>query len=236
MKTLDSGACKAEENMARDADLLKDLASLAKPLLHLYDWEGPSLTYGYFVKPEKLLNVESLKKRGIQAARRPTGGGVVFHLWDLAFSFLMPSHHPKFSLNPLQNYHFVNQAVLNAMEEYLKASSLELIPDHFPKVSSESEFFCMARPTKYDVVLNGVKIAGAAQRLTKAGYLHQGTISLASPDRALLEDVLNGDETLIQAMERYTFSPLGKAEKRDLLNARLSLKELLKKHLKEKCN
>jgi lipoate-protein ligase A len=44
----------------------------------------------------------------------------------------------------------------------------------------------MARPTKYDVMLQGRKIAGAAQRKTKAGFLHQGTIALLCPDPELL--------------------------------------------------
>lgn len=229
LEILDTGRKSAEENMQKDAFLLEALSTNKDPILHFYDWEGDSLTYGYFLDPKKLLDVEELAKRKISTARRPTGGGVVFHLWDLAFSFLMPSSHPKCSLNPLDNYAFVNGLVMNAMQEFLGGKSpLALTPQHFPVEAQKGENFCMARPTKYDVVMDGVKIAGAAQRLTKSGYLHQGTISLAKPSSELLLAVL-GNKGLVDAMERYTFCPLGEASREVLDEERSRLKLLLAK-------
>src|SRR6266700_1709494 len=35
---------------------------------------------------------------------------------------------------------------------------------------------CFANPVRADVMLNGRKVAGAAQRRTRAGLLHQGSI------------------------------------------------------------
>ncbi len=235
LQVLDTGVKSAEENMQKDASLLEGLSTSGDPILHFYDWEGDSLTYGYFLDPKKLLDVEELKRRKISAARRPTGGGVVFHLWDLAFSFLMPASHPKCSLNPLDNYAFVNGLVMNAMQEFLGGKSpLTLTPQHFPVEAQKGEHFCIARPTKYDVVMDGVKIAGAAQRLTKSGYLHQGTISLAKPSAELLLAVL-GNKGLVEAMERYTFSPLGEAAQEELQKARLRLKAFLTSHFQTLC-
>lgn len=234
MKIIDTGKKSAVENMRRDALFLQELSDQKEPLLHFYDWEGDSLTYGYFIRPEKFLDLEEMQKRGISLAKRPTGGGIVFHIWDLAFSFLMPSTCPKFSLNPLSNYQFVNQVVLRSVQEFLKGGkSLELTPEHFPKESLASEYFCMARPTKYDVVLGGLKIAGAAQRLTKAGYLHQGTISLAKPQRELLLAVLKEKGDLVKAMENHTFCPLGQASESDLQKARSLLKAHLSKQFQD---
>src|SRR5580692_6228766 len=104
MRVLDTGPASAEKNMQIDADLLESLAE--EPILHFYEWEKRSITYGYFVKPEELLHLENLKRHGIDHARRPTGGGIVFHLWDLAFSVLIPSSSPHFSQNSLENYAF----------------------------------------------------------------------------------------------------------------------------------
>jgi lipoate-protein ligase A len=160
-------------------------------------------------------------------ARRPTGGGIVFHIWDFAFSFLMPSKHPACSENTLENYRFVNETVLEAVGGYLSLEAL-LIPEHAPLLGPNCAHFCMARPTIYDVVYRGLKIAGAAQRRTKNGYLHQGTISLAFPHLGLLKSVLLFEEEIARAMEAYTFAPLGRLWTPSALQgARGKLRELL---------
>jgi lipoate-protein ligase A len=155
--------------------------------------------------------MERVASNHVSLARRPTGGGIVFHIWDFAFSFLMPSGHSAFSLNTLDNYRFVNEAVLDAVKElFTLRDPVELIPENASADALDCAHFCMARPTQYDVVYQGRKIAGAAQRRRKQGYLHQGTISLAFPDLLLLDELLLSKEEVVRAMSSYTFSPLGK--------------------------
>lgn len=215
---LDTGIASAEMNMSLDAKLLNELNST--PVLHLYDWKGPSATYGHFIQPEKHLDLLFIDKHQLSIARRPTGGGIVFHIWDYAFSFLMPATHPLFSLNTLENYRFVNLVVLDVIKEFLSLQApLGLIKDSLPVQGVDCQNFCMARPTQYDVVYNGVKIAGAAQRKTKRGYLHQGTISLAFPDEEFLRDVLLVKSDVVNAMRAYTFAPLGRLSDSKILNA-----------------
>ena len=38
------------------------------------------------------------------------------------------------------------------------------------------ESLCFARPTGYDILVEGAKVAGGAQRATRDGLLHQGSI------------------------------------------------------------
>lgn len=90
----------------------------------------------------------------------------------------------------------------------------------------------MARPTKYDVVLNGKKIAGAAQRKTKKGFLHQGTIALKRPSREYLSTVLLPGTKVLEAIEAHTFPLL--QEQEDLEKGREALKyELQNQFTKE---
>ena len=182
------------------------------------------MTFGHFVKPETLLNLESAQKLGLDLARRPTGGGVVFHLWDLAFSVLIPAKSSLFSTGTLDNYNLVNQVVKDAVAEMIGKQEMELIPEDATYQDPDCTRFCMARPTKYDVVLNGKKIAGAAQRKTKDGFLHQGTIALIMPEMELLTAVLPSEAVRL-AMEQTTM-PLV----RNLHEGRKQLCELLKKH------
>jgi len=210
LRILDTGVAAAEENMKLDGRLLDGLDPAGQPILHLYRWDGPSATYGHFVQAGKHLDLEKVALHRVKLARRPTGGGIVFHIWDLAFSFLMPANHPAFSLNTLDNYQFVNHVVLAAVSDLFDLKQgAALIPESFPSSNKACQNFCMAKPTQYDVVYKGMKIAGAAQRKTKQGYLHQGTISLASPHFPLLREVLRSQEAILDAMASYTFAPLG---------------------------
>ena len=231
LKILDTEVNSAEKNMKLDAELLAGLDPNSVPILHLYDWEEDSATYGYFIHPDKYLDLDRAKKRKLAFARRPTGGGIVFHTWDLAFSFLLGSGHPSFSHNTLQNYAFVNRVVLEAMKGFLKKKEeMELITVSVIAPDPVTHHFCMARPTQYDVILKGKKIAGAAQRKTKPGYLHQGTISLAMPKEDLLKEVLLFPEVYM-SMLKYTYAPLKEDwTKKDLYEARSMMKQKLKEN------
>lgn len=197
--------------MRLDEKLLMEMDPAGPCILHLYQWDSPAATYGYFIDPSKYIDLNKSRQHRIALARRPTGGGIVFHIWDLAFSFLMPAHHPRFSLNTLDNYRFVNESVLEIMKDYLELREpLEMISSNASSTCETAAQFCMARPTIYDVVYQGRKIAGAAQRRRKNGYLHQGTISLALPQADLLTDVLLSQKEVVQAMMAYSFAPLGR--------------------------
>lgn len=221
---LDTGIRSAEDNMRLDEKLLEELT---QPTLHLYRWARPSATYGYFIRPAEHLDLDKATLRHLDLARRPTGGGIVFHIWDLAFSFLLPSSHPAFSLGTLDNYRFVNQAVLEVVQTFFSFSG-ELVVQEALSLGDERLNFCMAKPTQYDVVVQGTKVAGAAQRRRKQGYLHQGTISLAYPQIDLLQDVLLSKKDVLEAIQAVTFAPLGRLwEAAQLEKIRRELEKLL---------
>ncbi|MCH9633358.1 MAG: Octanoyltransferase LipM [Chlamydiae bacterium] len=197
---LDTGVDSAIGNMSRDEKILSHLAPNGSPILHLYQWKQDSLTYGYFAKPEKLLDPSGMKKHSIDCARRITGGGVTLHFIDFAFSFFMPRQHPHFSENTLENYAFVNKRVSEALRPLLANEQINAYECISNERADESFFFCMAKPTRYDVMVGDKKVGGAAQRKTTNGYLHHGTIALAKPDLNVLNDILREKEKVVQAM------------------------------------
>lgn len=230
-KIVDTGIDTAEKIMQKDQDLLEKLALEKDPILHFYEWSGPSATYGYFLDPAKFFCLKAVKEKGLQLARRPTGGGIIFHLWDFAFSALIPASHPAFSQNTLQNYATINLRVLAAVEEFLKKRGCELT-EHDGQILGEGcANFCMAKPTKYDVMLEGKKVAGAAQRKTKAGLLHQGSLSLVMPCKELLQEVLLSELNVLEAMSSFTYPILGeKATALEIPLRRKEIQELIIKH------
>jgi lipoate---protein ligase len=229
---IDTGVRSAEENMALDAEFLEGLDDHSLPILHFYDWKRESATFGYFVKPSDYLNLKAAREKGLDLARRPTGGGIVFHIWDLAFSILIPAHHPHFSENTLENYAFVNRAVLRSVRNFLSdRPHLELIENDAAAFDPSCRRFCMAQPTKYDVVLKGRKIAGASQRKTKKGFLHQGTIALKVPSEEYLNAILLPGTKVLEAMQANTFALLSEDE--DLDEGRRAMKRELEFQLTE---
>lgn len=227
-KLIEREAASATSNMEFDAALLRSLDPAGPPILHLYDWVKPSLTYGFFAHPEKLLNLEAVEKHGFDLARRPTGGGVVFHVWDLAFSVLIPAESTLYSQNTLDNYELINQVIFTIVQNFIGTSAMMSLTPHDAMMKNPQQaFFCMARPTKYDLVVGKKKIAGAAQRKMKQGFLHQGTIALQFPDLNLLDEILPSEDVR-EAMRQTTFPILG--ENDSIEDGRTQLRELLKTH------
>lgn len=195
----------ADKIMEKDTILLETLNPAQEPILHFYEWKSPSITYGHFIKVDQILNLQALEELKIEVAKRPTGGGVIIHLFDLAFSFLLPSGHPSFSLNTLENYRVVNNLVQKAILPFIHEKSPELLKVD-PVDDSVGKHFCMAKPTIYDVIVGDKKVAGAAQRRKSQGFLHQGSIAISPPDLSILRCILKDPDLLIPKMQNYSFS------------------------------
>jgi len=226
---LDTGSHTAQENMTFDRELLSALHKDDEPLLHFYTWKEPSFTYGHFIRPHEHLCREGLEKWGLKGARRPTGGGITFHIGDFAFSALVPASHPRYSANPLENYRFIHGMVWQAIDAVFRLPGKErgLLATESPSLDKKCRFFCMAQPSKYDLTLGGKKIGGAAERRGKNGFLHQGFISLEPVDRALLEEVLLKNSKVSEAMKRHAMGLLEVEKSYSLAEARHLLKKSL---------
>lgn len=231
LQVIDTGKASASKNMEIDQKLLDTLVSSPDPILHLYDWEADSATYGYFIDPFAFLNAQTVKRHPLQLAKRPTGGGIVFHLSDFAFSLLVPSTHWAFSVNTLDNYAFVNRIVADSVQQFLgRSQSTELLQVENVPLDQPSRHFCMAKPTKYDVMLEGRKVGGGAQRRMKQGFLHQGTISLAMPSEKFLNEILRPGSSVLESMKKNTFALLGQTyTPQELKEAKESFRQLFVK-------
>ena len=208
---LDGADKSAQINMEMDSDLLNKMDPSSRPILHIHRWKMPSCTYGYFFSKDKHLKKT---REGMDLARRPTGGGMVFHAFDISFAAILPLNFPGVTHVTLDNYKLINKAVLKAVKTFLEKkgdrsydSLFSLLESEGKDPSSDARYFCMAKPTIYDVVLsNGQKVAGAAQRRTKKALLHQGTISLSLPSEEVICHMLLQGPSIYKAMKQTTFA------------------------------
>jgi lipoate-protein ligase A len=150
-------------NMAIDEVLL---SSGRSAILRFYRWNQPTISFGFFVP-----FAEACGAAGDRVmVRRWTGGGIVTHGEDLTYSIMIGSNNGAFSLPSKIVYQRVHAALSSALHEIGIATALTEANE--PKLSEA----CFANPVVSDVIENGRKIAGAAQRKTRSGLLHQGSI------------------------------------------------------------
>jgi lipoate-protein ligase A len=221
-------AAPPQEIMDKDALLLKNLHKSSKAILHHYEWQGDAATHGCFVNPYDYLDRDAVKETGLSLGKRPTGGGIIFHIADLAFSFLLPVSHPAYSTNTLESYAFVNNIVIDAITSVTGEKTLSLLPVDPQALDTACQHFCLAKPTKYDVIVNGRKLGGAAQRRTRNGFLHQGSITLGMLSQSYLKKILKKETRVQEAMNGHSQGLLSADwTEAELQTLRKSLKDAL---------
>src|SRR6266480_5733649 len=171
----------AAMNMAIDEALLD---SVAIPSIRFYRWRSPALSFGYFGKFTDV--ADYLGQRDL--VRRWTGGGIVFHGEDLTYSIAVPPSDPVFSESSRSIYEKIHRALAGALVangEHVELAPVAGVGDagvaklakgtgvSDPGYNIDRGYSCFANPVRADVILNGRKIAGAAQRRTRRGLLQQ---------------------------------------------------------------
>jgi lipoate-protein ligase A len=152
--------------MAVDEALLREVR---EPVLRIYEWSVPAVSLGYF-QPAALAGERPF-------VRRYTGGGLVDHAHDVTYTIVLPRAHPWMELSMPESYCLVHQGVQAALAACGIES--ELTP---ASIGIESEA-CFQKPVRFDIVSGVQKLSGAAQRRTREGLLHQGSILLPDPAR-----------------------------------------------------
>lgn len=149
-------------NMAVDEALLEFAPT---PSIRFYSWRRPALSFGYFGAYAEI--ADEAEER--ELVRRWTGGGIVLHGADQTYSLILPQPHAAEARSARAVYSAIHGAIQRALAGNLDAV---LAQQDAPKISDA----CFANPVVADVLVNGRKIAGAAQRRTRAGLLHQGSV------------------------------------------------------------
>ena len=152
------------QNMAMDEALLLT-ASL--PVLRFYRWREPAVTFGYFLNFGEVAAMAGDRP----LMRRWTGGGIVEHGEDFTWSLIVPAACPVHRMRPVASYGAIHAAVAEAMAA--TGSPVHQVPLDQP---SPAGGLCMTAPAPGDLLWNGQKVAGAGQRRSRHGLLHQGTI------------------------------------------------------------
>ncbi|WP_367874748.1 lipoate--protein ligase family protein [Luteolibacter sp. Populi] len=148
------------ENMAVDEWLAE---SCDLPVLRSYTWQPGWGSFGYFVKRAEL------PENGLRWVRRWTGGGIVDHRADWTYTLFVPRGFGLAEARGAESYRLIHGALAAAM-----GGAARLAAAGPSAVGGE----CFIQPVEHDILdPAGRKIAGAGQRRTVRGLLHQGSVA-----------------------------------------------------------
>jgi lipoate-protein ligase A len=168
-------SCDGPMQMALDEVLLGEVTT---PTLRIYLWQGPCVTFGYF---QRIAGVRAAFP-DLPAVRRWTGGGIVHHGEDFTFSLMIPKGHSSASMPPVLFYKELHGMLARWLSRTL---SREV------DVAGEGDLCagdaCFVSPAMDDLLVEGRKILGGAQRRHGGALLYQG--SLQGVNRHLLTPV-----------------------------------------------
>ena len=165
----------AAMNMAIDEALWE---TAVVPTIRFYHWGFPAVSFGYFGKFSDVAIYAAER----DLVRRWTGGGIVFHGDDLTYSIVIPASDPVFDESSIAIYEKIHRSLCAALVKSGQRAVVAGGVDHgdcsaAPRAAvSASGYNCFANPVRADVMMDGRKIAGAAQRRTRRGLLQQGSI------------------------------------------------------------
>ena len=166
-------------NMAVDEALLKEAALVGTPVLRVYRWDRPTLSFGYFLREAE---AQAARRPGEIMIRRWTGGGVVHHEAAVTWSLAVPLAEAFCQVSPAESYVRLHKSLAHC----LTVAGMEGISVVPAALAAPAGGLCAEAPAPGDLLRQGWKIAGAGQRRTRQGLLHQGVIFL--PETELSSD------------------------------------------------
>jgi lipoate-protein ligase A len=170
-------------NMAIDEALL--ISEL--PVLRLYRWNPPGLSIGY-AQSVKEINTTFCTENNIALVRRITGGSAVLHEHELTYSVIMGEEF--LSRSVLLSARKISEGIMRALELLGISASRQTAPARTMRTAA-----CFDEPSWYEILVNGRKIVGSAQRRVRGKVLQHGVL-LISIDVVRYARCFTSDETL----------------------------------------
>lgn len=166
-------------NMAVDEAILRELEhGTGTPTLRLYSWQPYCISLGQSQKSDQELDFDKVRSAGIDVVRRFTGGRAVYHSNEWTYSVIGPIESGTWSTSLSSTYEKIGRVLALALRSLGGAVELER-GDHtegFQKGRANRP--CFASTSRSELVLDGRKLVGSAQRRTSTCYIQHGSLLL----------------------------------------------------------
>jgi lipoate-protein ligase A len=189
-RILISGKMSPEANMALDETLLDGVEKgFSPPTIRFYDWDPPTVTFGYHQDIFKEVDIDAVVARGYGLMRRPTGGRLVLHKNEVTYSIAAPLEG-RFTGNVLAVYREISQVLARGLQQFGIAVELEkgsLTTEEQRQVSNP----CFSSSSRYELSFEHRKLVGSAQVRRTNVFLQHGSI-LLTQNQAEVAQLLPG--------------------------------------------
>lgn len=196
-RVLLSPADDGARNMAVDHALLDRAARTGETVFRIYGWARPTLSLGMHERAR--LDPAVAAARGIDVVRRPTGGRALLHHREVTYSVTAPVR--EISLR--ESYEAINAILLAALQRLGVPARLA---ERRGRPLAPDGAACFAEPNVGELVVDGRKLAGSAQRRDEHAFLQHGSILLGD-DQPLVAELRGTPApppaaTLTEALQR----------------------------------
>ena len=176
-------------NMAADEVLLEQTKGEHTTILRLFQWNPWTLSLG---KHQSLADVdlEACSRNNIMVVRRLTGGRAVLHAQELTYSICIPSKSEEFGM-----HHEIAARIGQSLCYGLQSLGADVQwMNKGRKVVGHRTPLCFASVARGEILWQGKKVVGSAQRVMDDVILQHGSILLDNAHQQIV-DLLKNSQT-----------------------------------------
>lgn len=154
-----------------------------RSVLSVYSWSKPCISLGYSQKIEEEVDLIKAKELGWDVVARPTGGGIVFHnTHEVTYSLAARIDCPAFPSGLIPSYMKISEAIVAALRTVGITAQISKKKAVSRKRTAN---LCFSYPAEYEIVVEGKKIVGSAQKRGRIAMLQQGSVFMSPIERAV---------------------------------------------------
>lgn len=178
-RLIDSGPLDGASNMALDEAILSSFdPGSSTPVFRLYGWNPAAFSIGRFQDAGQSLDFRKCRDSGVAAVRRMTAGGIIYHGDEITYSVVCAPEHIPEVRSIKESFRKLCGFLLLAYRELGLDAGFAADRNACGKKLGERTAFCFAGREEYDIVVNGRKIGGNAQRRKRDVIFQHGSIPL----------------------------------------------------------
>ncbi len=172
------------ENMAIDEFLYAWHVRCRRPFLRIYGWSPPSITLGRY-QPSSCLDIGACRENGVAVVRRITGGGAIFHDREVTYSFACGERDiDGRPLSVSESFETMNKIIIR-LYRMMGLPAQFAMESSVRRAAGRRADFCFSANENYDIIIDGRKIGGNAQRRSGGSIFQHGSIPLDIDEKTI---------------------------------------------------